>query len=553
MNALLYFWPLLAQHWRKFLTALSLSLLTLAAGIALLGVSGWFLTAAALTWLGVAFNLFAPSAGVRGLAFVRILSRYGERVTGHEATLKLLSDLRRWIFGRLFAVIPLPGIGLHRADLVNRLVSDVDALDNALLVTLMPMAGALCVGGAMTAGIAVVVPAAAPCYALCFAAATLAVPMLLALMAAGAGRGIVAQTAALRLAVLQGLDLHQELVALGETGWAESEATSASRRLGQSQRRIGRLTALATLTSQLFAGMAVLAVLVAGIATLEAGRIDPAVLVALLLATIASFEVVVPLLRGVGRFGAATAAASRLKSIAELDNPIAEPDKPAPLGSGGHVEFEAVSFAYDRSRSVLAGLSLDIPSGAHIGIAGPSGCGKSTLARLLVRLADPTAGAVKLNGIDVRTIDSSALRRRVALMTQDAPVFHDSIRNNLLIGNPLADDARLWQALGEVGLAEAVGRLPAGLDTELAEDGNGLSVGQSRRVALARTLLSPADVIVLDEPTSGLDRDAEQQFFATLGSVAAGRTLIVITHAVAASRALDVVYEMRDGVLRPAN
>ena len=150
MKAILYFAPLFRQVRGPMLLTLVLSLLTLAMGIALLGLSGWFLTAAGLSTAGAAFNLFGPSAGVRGLSFTRILSRYGEKLSGHDATLRLLSDLRRWLFARLFPLVPLDR-QLGRADLISRLLVDVEALDTMFLVALGPISTAVLTAIGMTA------------------------------------------------------------------------------------------------------------------------------------------------------------------------------------------------------------------------------------------------------------------------------------------------------------------------------------------------------------------------------------------------------------------
>jgi ATP-binding cassette subfamily C protein CydC len=148
-----------------------------------------------------------------------------------------------------------------------------------------------------------------------------------------------------------------------------------------------------------------------------------------------------------------------------------------------------------------------------------------------VRLIDPDAGNVFINGHDLRHVETGALRRCVALMTQDSPVFRDTVRANLLIGRPDADDEALWAILVRVGLNGVIRDLPGGLDAVLGEDGRTLSAGQARRICLARTLLSPASIVVLDEPTAGLDAEAEQAFLRDVPRVAAGRTMILVTHA----------------------
>jgi ATP-binding cassette subfamily C protein CydC len=227
---------------------------------------------------------------------------------------------------------------------------------------------------------------------------------------------------------------------------------------------------------------------------------------------------------------------------------VAEPAVPPPIPPGGEVRFEAVRFGYDPQHPVLDGLSFVVRGGECVAIAGPSGAGKSTIAQLLLRLVDPDAGTVRLNGSDLRDVTGADLHQRVALMTQDAPVFLDTIRANLCIGRDDADDAALWCVLEAVHLAEFVRGLPGGLDAVVGEAGRTLSAGQARRVCLARTLLSRAGVMVFDEPTSGLDVETETAFLTELPQLTSGRTAIVITHA-AVPETFGRVLELRAGRL----
>lgn len=547
MRAILAFAPLFSRLKGAMLLTVALSLLTLAAGIGLLGLSGWFLTAAALSTAGSVFNLFAPSAGVRGLSFVRILSRYGEKLSGHDATLRLLSDLRAWLFARLFPLAPL-GRRFGRGDLVSRLLADVEALDTVFLVALGPISTAVLAGLAMTLVLALFLPGAALVYALLFFSAVLLVPVALVLGSRRAGAEVVAATAALRQAVLDGLDGHQDLVLFGARDEAVADADTAGTRLAAARRRLGRNAAIASAAVQGFAALALLGTLAAGFSALELQQIDGPLMAGLMLAVLASFEASALLVRSATRLAGAAAAADRLQAIATGAPPIVEPAEPLPLPSGGEVRFEAVRFGYDAQRPILDEISFGVRSGECIAIAGPSGAGKSTIAQLLLRLVDPDAGTVRLNGRDLRQVASRDLRRRVVLMTQDAPVFLDTIRANLLIGRDGADEADLWRVLHEVQLGDLVRELPRGLDTVVGEAGRTLSAGQARRVCLARTLLSDAKVIVLDEPTSGLDFEAEAAFLTELPALLRGRTAIVITHASLPST-FGRVLELRAGVI----
>ncbi|KQV08935.1 thiol reductant ABC exporter subunit CydC [Devosia sp. Root105] len=547
MRAIFAFAPLLGRLKGPIVLTVLLSLLTLLAGIGLLGLSGWFLTAAALSTLGSAFNIFAPSAGVRGLSFIRILARYGEKLSGHDMTLRLLSDLRAWLFARLFPLVPLAR-RFGRGDLVSRLLADVEALDTVFLVALGPISTAVLAGAAMTVALALALPGAALVYALLFFAAVLLVPVGLVLASRAVGSEVVAAGAALRQAVLDGVDGHQDLVLFGATGEAAASAATASARLAQARRRLGLRAALASALVQLLAGGALLGTLVAGFAALEAGTIDGPLLAGLLLAVLASFEASAMLVRSATRLAGAAAAADRLQAIASSAPAVAEPAAPLPIPAGGDMRFEAVRFGYDPQHPVLDGLSFAVRSGECVAITGPSGAGKSTIAQLLLRLADPDAGTVRLNGSDLREMAGPELRQRVALMTQDAPVFLDTIRANLRIGRDNADDGALWHVLEAVHLAEFVRGLPGQLDAVVGEAGRTLSAGQARRICLARTLLSRADIVVFDEPTSGLDAETEAAFLAELPELTRGRTAIVITHAVV-PETFDRVLELRAGRL----
>ncbi len=545
MRAILAFAPLFARLKGALALTLGLSLVTLLAGIALLGLSGWFLTAAALSAAGPAFNLFVPSAGVRGLSFVRILSRYGEKLSGHDATLRLLSGLRSWLFARLFPLAPL-GHRFGRGDLVSRLLADVEALDTMFLVALGPISTAVLGGGVMTVMLAVLLPAAAPLYAALFFAAVLLVPVGLVLVSRGAGLEAVAATAALRQSVLDGIDGHQDLVLFGARGEAVAAGEAAIERVGRARRRLGYQAAGAAALVQLLAGGAMVGVLATGLSALAQRQIDGPLLAGLLLAVIASFEASAMLVRSATRLAGAAAAAERLQAIARSAPEVGESTQPVPLPADDTIQIDDVSFGHDQARPVFRDLSLSVAAGECIAITGPSGAGKSTIAQLLSRLVEPQAGTIRIAGCDIRRVALADLRRRVALMTQDAPVFLDTIRANLSIGRPGATDDELLAVLDAVRLGEFVRELPQGLDTVVGEAGRTVSAGQARRICLARTLLSPAQILVFDEPTSGLDSETESAFLAELPGLVEGRTAIVITHA-AVPVSFDRVLVLRAG------
>jgi len=549
MKALLSLHPLFAGQWRWIVTTLVLTLITALAGLALFGISGWFLTAAALSGAGVAFNLFAPSAAVRGFSFIRILSRYGEKMTGHDGTLKLLSRLRGWLFGVLFPLVPVADRDRRHGDLVSRLTADVDALDTVFLVAIGPFFTALLIGMGVTTGLVFIAPAAALPYAMCFTIAALALPLVMVLTTRKAGERAAQEAADLRVATLEAIEGQIDLISFGATGAAQAEFDRKARRLAMTRRRPAVVATLSAAGVQASTAAATIVVLAVCLPALQGGELSAPLLVGVLLAVIASFETTALQVRGVAKLAAAAAAARRIQHLANQEPAVRDVGGKTALPASGDIVFDGVSFGYDPARPVLRDLSLTVRQGTHIAIQGASGSGKSTLLALLLRLAEPQEGGLRFGGVDIAEAGQEELHRRIALQTQDAPVFHDTIRNNLLVANPTASEAEMWTALKASQLAELVETLPRRLDAVVGETGKTLSVGQARRLCLARTLLSRAPVLAFDEPTSGLDRENELAFLAALRKAAHGRTLIVITHANLPAGLMDEVYTFSDGRL----
>ncbi|MBR0672559.1 amino acid ABC transporter ATP-binding/permease protein, partial [Neoroseomonas soli] len=228
---------------------------------------------------------------------------------------------------------------------------------------------------------------------------------------------------------------------------------------------------------------------------------------------------------------AAAAGARRLFETADAKEPVPEPDAPAALPSGHSLRVSGLRFAWAPDRPpVFDGLDLEVPEGGRIALLGPSGTGKSTLAALLLKFAAPQDGRITLGGVDIVSLSAADLRRRVTWLTQDARLFDDTIAANLRLAEPGATDAELWRALDRAQIGDVVRSLPEGLETMCGEAGIRFSGGQARRLALARTLLSPAAVVILDEPAAGLDADTERAFLQTLDEATAGRSVILILH-----------------------
>ena len=265
-------------------------------------------------------------------------------------------------------------------------------------------------------------------------------------------------------------------------------------------------------------------------------------------AAVAAFEAIGLLPRAGVSLGQAADAARRVLEAAEAPLAVPEPPPGAPLPKGSTLRFEAVSFTWAPGHPpVFDGLSLDVPQGARVALLGPSGAGKSTLAALALKVVAPQSGRVLLGGVDIATLPAAEVRSRIGWLSQATHLFDDTIRGNLKLARPDADDAALWAALDAAQLGEVVRALPDQLDSWVGEAGARLSGGQGRRLALARALLSTAPVLIFDEPCAGLDADTERAFLTTLNTVAEGRSVVLIAHRLTGVERLDRIFRLSGG------
>ncbi|MFG1610814.1 ABC transporter ATP-binding protein [Actinoplanes sp. NPDC049265] len=292
--------------------------------------------------------------------------------------------------------------------------------------------------------------------------------------------------------------------------------------------RVARLRALISPAASAAIQGAFLLVLGAGGARVAAGAIGVGDLVAFILFL---FFLVQPLGQGLNAYTQVQTGLGALRRIEEiLEVPAeGESDRSGQAGGGNTVAFEDVSFAYDETL-VLEKISFTVEERTRVAIVGPSGAGKSTVLQLIERFYDVDGGTISVGGVDIRELSRAALRERLGYVEQEAPVLAGTLRDNLLLTAPDADDDRLRQALAQVNLDGLVNRTPEGLDAQVGEGGVLLSGGERQRLAIARTLLSGAPILLLDEPTSNLDARNEAALRGAIGAAARDRTLLVVAH-----------------------
>ena len=211
------------------------------------------------------------------------------------------------------------------------------------------------------------------------------------------------------------------------------------------------------------------------------------------------------------------------------------------------VAFEDVRFGYEEDRTILDGLSFEVPAGARLAIVGPSGAGKSTIARLLFRFYDPQEGRITIGGQDIAQVSQESLRAAIGIVPQDSVLFNDTIGYNIAYGREGASEEEVVEAARGAAILDFIRSLPDGFDTEVGERGLKLSGGEKQRVAIARTLLKDPPVVVLDEATSALDSRTEQEILTTLRAVARGRTTLTIAHRLSTIADADEILVLDEG------
>ncbi|HIF9208837.1 cysteine/glutathione ABC transporter ATP-binding protein/permease CydC [Photobacterium damselae subsp. damselae] len=548
MRDLIPYLKMYRKHWFGLTLGMILGLATILAAISLLTLSGWFIAASAVAGLTIAretFNYMLPGAGVRGFSMARTAGRWGERVVSHNATFKLLADLRIFFFRKLTPLIPGRQTNLRDADLLNRLVADVDAMDHVYLRLVSP----LIVGVLSLVAVTVFLSWFDLTIGLTLGAILLALMLLLPVifyrLGKRNGEALTYSKANYRITLLDWIQGQAELLLFNAEERYRVQAESEQQSLLTAQRKMANLTGVANAILMAATGWTL--VLITWIAADGVGGNPPDPFVAMVaFATMASFELMMPVAGAFQYLGQTLTSARRLNEIIE-----AKPDTPFdPNGyqakAQGNIAIENISYTYYGSEQpVLKQVNLSLKQGEKLAILGRTGCGKSTLLQLLTRNWDPQQGQISLDGIPLPQWQEGALRSAMTVVSQRVDVFNGSLRENLLLAKPQASDAECVQALEQVGLTTLLDG--QSLDTWLGEGGRQISGGERRRLGIARALLHDAPILLMDEPTEGLDRRTEQQILELLLEHAKDKTVIFITHRLIGLDEMDQICLMDEG------
>ncbi|QTF08067.1 cysteine/glutathione ABC transporter ATP-binding protein/permease CydC [Brenneria izadpanahii] len=548
MQVLKPFLLLYRRHIWRLSLGIILAIVTLLASIGLLTLSGWFLAGAALAGIAglYTFNYMLPAAGVRGAAIARTAGRYAERLVSHDATFRVLQHLRVFTFSRILPLSPGGIARFRQAELLNRLVADVDTLDHLYLRVISPLVSALLVILIAAYGLSWLDVSLALTLFAIMLALLLLLPVIFYRAGRPIGQDLTALRAQYRLQLTTWLQGQAELTVFGALSASRRQLAQLETRWLTRQRQQANLTGQSQALMLLCSGATATLILWLAAAGIG-GDARPGALIALFVfTTLAAFEALAPVAGAFQHMGQVIASAARVDQIIRQPAEVTFPEQGPAASSAASLDLSNVSFTYpDQPLAVLKDISLNIRAGEHLALLGRTGCGKSTLLQLLTRAWDCKQGDITLNGYPLSAWREDELRGMMSVVPQRVHIFSATLRDNLLLAAPDAHDERLVTVLQQVGLDKLLEN--EGLNAWLGEGGRQLSGGEQRRIGLARALLHSAPMVLLDEPTEGLDAETEQRVLRLLRRHCKGKTLIVITHRLYELESMDRICVMDGG------
>ena len=535
MNELRPWLRLLLERRGRLLIGGLLMAATLLAGVGLLSLSGWFITATAVTALAWAagmaatLDVYVPGAGIRFFALARTVSRYLERLYNHDTVLRLLADLRVGMFRALSQLDGQTQSRYRASQWLNRLTRDIDTLDNLYLRLLAPPLVAL-LGAAL---VALLIGLFLPLAGLAVFAVLVALALILTLGMARWGRPLsqrqVDAADALRVRAVEQTQGLAELQAWQVLPTHQQTLSAQAHQHASDRCRLETRAAAGQALAEGGIQGAMVLILILALGAYQQELVSGPIMAMMPLVVMALAEGFNSLPAAFIHWGASEAAARRLNEQRALSGRLPEPRQPKPVQKNAPLTFENVSLSYGR-HPLFNELNLTLAPGERLAIIGPSGAGKSTLAALAARLIDPDQGQICWGDTPLTELDPEQWRAHTAVLTQDAHLFNDTLAANLRIANPDATDEQLWQVLEQVALAERVRGFSQGLHTQIGEFGRQLSGGEARRTALARLLLKDPALVILDEPLTGLDRTTADIVTYNLNQFLKERSALLLGH-----------------------
>ena len=519
---------------------------TVAAGVGLLGTSAYLIASAAFH-PSIA-ELSVAVVGVRFLGISRGVFRYLDRLVSHHVNFRLLSILRIWFYNCLKLLAPARLIHYQRGDLLSRAIGDIDALDQFYVRAVSPVISAIFatvgfsllvgswnvrLGWILAAGLSVT---------------SFVLPALVYIFSQDPAKQLVDQRAILSQTMLDTLRGAAEMMVFQQQEEELTQINRVSLQTNRAQVGLAHSQGLSNGMNAVLTQGTVALMLLVGIPLVRTGELDGIMLAVIVLITMASFEISIPIAQAAQFWESSLQAARRLFEMADQQPAIIEPVIPVSVPEKPNILIRNLSFQYHGNLPLAADhLNINLSYSRKIALVGENGSGKTTILNLLMRFWDCQPGEILIDGILVQEFSPKELRQRIGYVSPGGAIFQTTLRQNLLLANPGALDADLLRVLDCVQLGEWVQTLPDGLDTWLGASGLTISGGQLQRIQLARGLLMDAPIYLLDEPTTHLDVETENRLISLFRSIFQNRSLVWVTHRLVGLDWLDEILVLENG------
>jgi ATP-binding cassette, subfamily C, bacterial CydC len=532
--------------WKGMVVALLFATMTIICSIGLMGTSAYLISFAALQ-PSIAY-LQVAIVGVRFFGIGRGVFRYLERLASHSVNLKLLAEIRLWVYRKLEPLVPAGIMGRKSGDLLAILISDIDTLENLYVRVLSPPVTAVLIA----AGMFIFMSSLDQQLGLILMAGMFfgggILPIIILGLSRNPGKKVIQKRAELNSSVTSTLQGTGELLVFGAEGRQKTFLEDISGEYGKAQIQLARVNGFGAGMMSWIINITVLALLAAAIPLVRSGNMDGVILAVVTLMCAASFEAILPLVQSGQQVEPAIEAGRRIFALTDSEPVIKEPLISVRLPDNFDIQIKALSFRYPEApKPAITGITLSIPECKRIAFVGPSGGGKSTLVNMLARNWDYSSGSITLGGLELKKLKTGVAWERISMLSQNPVILTDTLRRNLEIGKEKSTDKELITALEMVRLGDWFKELPEGLDTWLGERGAGMSAGERQRLSIARLNLRNCPIQIFDEPTANLDIDTERKILELVLGISAQKTIIWVTHRLVCLDRMDEIVFIEKG------
>lgn len=520
---------------------------TVGCGIGLMSTSAFLISAATLhpsiADLGVAI------VGVRFFGIARGVFRYLERYVSHQVNFRLLARLRVWFYEAIEPLAPARLINYKSGDLLTRAVADIETLQDFYVRVIAPPVVAVVIASVMTIFFwrfdsALVITLM---IFLTFTGAVM--PTLVRCLSQQPNHDLILTRSKLHSEIVDSVQGIPDVIAFGQQENTRRKIRALADSFARSQMHVAWINSTQTAVGNLLMNLAMGCTVIVAITLVGSGKLNGIYLAVIALATLASFESVLPLSLAASSLESALAATKRLFAIADSAPAVCDPESRRKIEDRRlEIEVRDLHFAYSSDDlPVLIGVTFNLPMGKRLAIVGASGAGKTTLINLLLRFWDYEHGEISLNGVDLHAYAQDDVRNLIGVISQRTYLFNATMRENLLVAKPKASDEDIVRAAQQAQIHDFIESLPQKYETWIGERGLRLSGGERQRLAIARALLRHTPILILDEPTANLDAMTAQNFLRSLYDVMQGRTILMITHQLRGLEAMDEILVMQSG------